>query len=90
MKYFKYIRKILIILEVIIAMALAVVLCFTPMDISVKVGLLIGFVIFFVIFYLLDYLHNRYLDDMLEQLTFLIEELVGNHEVKVFSELEDT
>ena len=60
------------------------------MDISVKRGLLIGVAVFFVIFYLLDHLHNRYLDDMLEELTFLIEELVGKQEVKVFSELEDT
>ena len=36
MKHFKYIRKILIILEVLIAIALAIVLCFIPMDISVK------------------------------------------------------
>ena len=90
MKHFKYIRKILILLEVMIAIALAVVLCFIPMDISVKRGLLIGVAVFFVIFYLLDHLHNRYLDDMLEELTFLIEELVGKQEVKVFSELEDT
>jgi len=90
MKYFKYIRKVLIVLEVIIAIALAAVLCFTPIDISVKVGLLIGIAFFFGVFYLLDYLHNRYLDDMLEQLTFLIEELVGKQEVHVFSELEDT
>ena len=72
------------------AIALAAVLCFTPMDISVKAGLLIGIAFFVGIFYLLDYLHNRYLDDMLEQLTFLIEELVGKQEVHVFSELEDT
>lgn len=90
MKHFKYIRKILIILEVLIAIALAIILCFIPMDISVKAGLLIGVAVFFVIFYLLDHLHNRYLDDMLEELIFLIEELVGKQEVKVFSELEDT
>ena len=90
MKHFKYIRKILIILGAMMAIALAAVLCFTPMDISVKAGLLIGIAFFVGIFYLLDYLHNRYLDDMLEQLTFLIEELVGKQEVHVFSELEDT
>ena len=90
MKYFKYIRKILIILGAMMAIALAAVLCFTPMDISVKAGLLIGIAFFGGICDLLDYLHNRYLDDMLEQLTFLIEELVGKQEVHVFSELEDT
>lgn len=90
MKYFKYIRKTLIILEVLVAITLAAVLCFTPSDSSVKAGLLMGIAFFFGIFYLLDYLHNRYLDDMLEQLTFLIEELVGDQEVRVFSELEDT
>lgn len=90
MKYFKYIRKILMILEAIIAIALAAVSCFNPIDISVKAGLLIGTALLLGIFYLLDYLHNHYLDDMLEQLTFLIEELVGKQEVHVFSELEDT
>ena len=69
MKHFKYIRKILIILEVMIAIALAIVLCFIPMDIFVKAGLLVGVAIFFLIFYLLDHLHNRYLDDMLEELS---------------------
>lgn len=78
------------ILEAIIAIVLAAVLCFNSIDISVKVGLLIGVALFLGIFYLLDYLHNRYLDDMLEQLSFLIEELVGKQEVHVFSELEDT
>ncbi len=78
------------ILEAIIAIALAAVLCFNPIDISVKAGLLIGAALLLGIFYLLDYLHNHYLDDMLEQLTFLIEELVGKQEVHVFSELEDT
>lgn len=90
MKYFKYIRKILIILEVFATIALTVVLCFTPINSSVKTGLLLGVAFFFGMFYALDYLHNRYLDDMLEQLTFLIEELVGDQEVHVFSELEDT
>lgn len=90
MKYFKYIRKLLILLEVIIAIVLVTILCFTPLDIVVKAGLMAAIAFFLAIFYMLDYLHRRYLDDMLEQLTFLIEELVGNQEVRVFSELEDT
>ena len=47
-------------------------------------------VLSFVLFLVLDYLQNRYVDDLLEQLTVLIEELVGNQEVRIFSELEDT
>lgn len=90
MKHFKYIRKLLILLEVMIALALISILCFTPLDSSVKAGLIVAILFFWGIFYLLDYLHRRYLDDMLEQLTLLIEELVGSQEVHVFSELEDT
>lgn len=90
MKFFKYIRKILILSELILSAALIIVLCFAQINPSIKIGLLIVITLLFGIFCLSDYLHNRYLDDMLEQLAFLIEELVGNQEIHVFSELEDT
>ncbi len=90
MKFFKYIRKILILSELILSAALIIILCFAQINPSIKIGLLIVITLLFGIFCLSDYLHNRYLDDMLEQLAFLIEELVGNQEIHVFSELEDT
>lgn len=38
----------------------------------------------------MDIIHNRYTDDLLEQLTLLIEELIGQQELILFSENEDT
>lgn len=40
--------------------------------------------------FLLDFLHNRYHDDLLEQITLLIEALVEQQERMVFPENEDT
>ena len=40
--------------------------------------------------FLLDFLHNRYHDDLLEQITLLIEALVERQERIVFPENEDT
>ena len=40
--------------------------------------------------FLLDFLHNRYHDDLLQQITLLIEALVEQQERIVFSENEDT
>lgn len=90
MKHFKYIRIILIILETIITTAIMGILCMTNIRTDIKCMLLVAVVLSFVLFLVLDYLQNRYVDDLLEQLTVLIEELVGNQEVRIFSELEDT
>ena len=90
MKHFKYIRIILIILETIITTAIIGILCMTNIRTDIKCMLLVAVVLSFVLFLVLDYLQNRYVDDLLEQLTVLIEELVGNQEVRIFSELEDT
>ena len=90
MKYFKHIRIILIILEMIIAAAMLGILCMMNIHLDVKLVFLIAVVLLFGLFLLLDYLHNRYVDDLLEQLTLLIEKLVGSQEVHIFSELEDT
>ena len=38
----------------------------------------------------MDIIHNRYTDDLLEQLTLLIEDLIGQQELILFSENEDT
>ena len=38
----------------------------------------------------MDNIHNRYTDDLLEKLTLLIEELVGQQELVLFAENEDT
>ena len=46
--------------------------------------------ILFALLLLLDFLHNRYNDDLLEQITLLIEALVEQQERQIFSEAEDT
>ena len=40
--------------------------------------------------FLMDFLHNRYNDNLLEEITLLIEALVEQQERMVFSEAEDT
>lgn len=49
-----------------------------------------GVLILFALLLLLDFLHNRYNDDLLEQITLLIESLVEQQERQIFSEAEDT
>lgn len=46
--------------------------------------------IFGGLLFLLDFLHNRYNDNLLEEITLLIEALVEQQERTVFSEAEDT
>ena len=50
----------------------------------------LGVLILFALLLLLDFLHNRYNDDLLEQITLLIEALVEQQERQIFSEAEDT
>lgn len=45
---------------------------------------------FAALLFLLDFLYGRYVDDLLEQVTLLIEELVGKRELFVFPQAEDT
>ena len=49
-----------------------------------------AFVFFGGLLFLLDFLHNRYNDNLLEEITLLIEALVEQQERTVFSEAEDT
>lgn len=48
------------------------------------------YVFFGGLLFLLDFLHNRYNDNLLEEITLLIEALVEQQERTVFSEAEDT
>lgn len=45
---------------------------------------------FAALLFLIDFLYSRYIDDLLEQVTLLIEELVGKRELFVFPQAEDT
>ena len=88
MKYFGIYRKLILIVGTVITAVSIGVSFFMEDNLSVlffaAVGILCG------LLFLLDFLHNRYNDDLLEQVTFLIEALVEQQERTVFSETEDT
>ena len=90
MKHFGIYRKLILIVGIVIA-AVSVGNVFFMESTSVLMFLVIcAFVILCGLLFLLDFLHNRYHDDLLEQITLLIEALVEQQERIVFPENEDT
>ena len=90
MKRFGIYRKLILIAGTVIA-AVSVEAMFLMESISPLMLLVIcAFVILCGLLFLLDFLHNRYHDDLLEQITLLIEALVEQQERIVFPENEDT
>lgn len=90
MKRFGIYRKLILIAGTVIA-AVSVGAMFLMESISPLMLLVIcAFVILCGLLFLLDFLHNRYHDDLLEQITLLIEALVEQQERIVFPENEDT
>lgn len=90
MKHFDSYRKLVLITGAVISV-LSVLMVFSAR--SSPVTMLWGFLgvlILFALLLLLDFLHNRYNDDLLEQITLLIEALVEQQERQIFSEAEDT
>lgn len=90
MKHFDIYRKLVLITGAVISV-LSVLMVFSAR--SSPVTMLWGFfgvLILFALLLLLDFLHNRYNDDLLEQITLLIETLVEQQERQIFSEAEDT
>ena len=90
MKHFDTYRKLVLITGAVISV-LSVLMVFSAR--STPVTMLWGFsgvLILFALLLLLDFLHNRYNDDLLEQITLLIEALVEQQERQIFSEAEDT
>lgn len=90
MKHFDIYRKLVLITGAVISV-LSVLMVFSAR--STPVTMLWGFsgvLILFALLLLLDFLHNRYNDDLLEQITLLIEALVEQQERQIFSEAEDT
>ncbi|MDO4454962.1 MAG: HAMP domain-containing sensor histidine kinase [Eubacteriales bacterium] len=88
MKHFKTYRKWILTTGMIIAVFLEIVLLFTEQQI-VRFTAGSG-IILWILLFLTDFLYNRYNDDLLEQLTLLIEALVEDQEQYIFSEEEDT
>lgn len=90
MKLFVIYRKLVLITGAVISVLSVLMVFFAR---SSPVTMLWGFsgvLILFALLLLLDFLHNRYNDDLLEQITLLIEALVEQQERQIFSEAEDT
>lgn len=90
MKHFDIYRKLVLITGAVISVLSVLMVFFAR---SSPITMLWGFsdvLILFALLLLLDFLHNRYNDDLLEQITLLIESLVEQQERQIFSEAEDT
>ena len=90
MRHFNSYRKYILILGALLVIVSSIICNITLKDI--KSTLIFSFlcVILYSLVFLVDYLHKRYIDDLLEQLALLIEDLVGQQEMIVFPENEDS
>lgn len=90
MKHFGVYRKLILIAGTVIAAVSIGAVLFMEITSALMLFVICAFVILCVLLFLLDFFHNRYHDDLLEQITLLIEALVEQQERIVFPENEDT
>lgn len=90
MKHFGFYRKLILIAGTVIAAVLIGAVLFMESASALLLFVICASAILCGLLFLLDFLHNRYHDDLLEQITLLIEALVEQPEPIVFSENEDT
>lgn len=90
MKHFNFYRKCILLSSVILVMISWFIFYIFSHDFRLTFGIFSFCAVLWVLLWLMDYLHNRYTDDLLEQLALLIENLVGSQELILFSENEDT
>lgn len=90
MKHFDIYRKLVLITGAVISVLSVLMVFFTRSSPVTMLWGFFGVLILFALLLLLDFLHNRYNDDLLEQITLLIEALVEQQERQIFSEAEDT
>ena len=90
MKRFEIYRKLILIAGTVIAAVSVGSAFFMENSSALMLFVICAFAILCGLLFLLDFLHNRYHDDLLEQITLLIEALVEQQERMVFSEAEDT
>lgn len=90
MKHFDIYRKLVLITGAVISVLSVLMVFFTRSSPVTMLWGFFGVFILFALLLLLDFLHNRYNDDLLEQITLLIEALVEQQERQIFSEAEDT
>ena len=90
MKHFEIYRKLILIIGTATAAVSVGAFFFMEDSFSRMLFVVSGFVLLCGLLFLLDFLHNRYNDNLLEEITLLIEALVEQQERTVFSEAEDT
>ncbi len=90
MKHFGVYRKLILIIGAVIAAVSIGALLFMKSTSTLMLLVICAFAILYGLLFLLDLLHNRYYDDLIEQITLLIEALAEQQERIVFSENEDT
>ena len=90
MKHFEIYRKLILIIGTATAVVSVGVLFFMEDILFRTLFISFAFVFLCGLLFLLDFLHNRYNDNLLEEITLLIEALVEQQERTVFSEAEDT
>lgn len=90
MKHFGVYRKLILITGTVIATVSIGAVLFMEITSALMLFVIYAFVILCVLLFFLDFFHNRYHDDLLEQITLLIEALVEQQERIVFPENEDT
>lgn len=90
MKYFEICRKLILISGTVIVVVSASAMLFTENTSALILPVIFTFATLCFLIFLLDFLHNRYHDDLLEQITLLIEALVEQQERMFFPENEDT
>ena len=90
MRHFGVYRKLILITGTVLAAASVCAVFFTESTSARMFFVIAVFAILCGFLFLIDFLHNRYNDDLLEQITLLIEALVERQERIVFPENEDT
>ena len=90
MKHFGIYRKLILIIGTATAVVSVGVFFFMEDILFRTLFISFAFVFLCGLLFLLDFLHNRYNDNLLEEITLLIEALVEQQERTVFSEAEDT
>ena len=90
MRHFGVYRKLILIVGTVIAAVSIGGVLFMESTSALMLFVICAFAILCGLLFLLDFLHNRYHDDLLEQITLLIEALVEQQERIVFPENEDT
>lgn len=88
--HFGVYRKLILIAGTVIAAVSIGAVFFMENTSAFMLFVICAFAILCGLLFLLDFLHNRYHDDLLEQITLLIEALVEQQERMVFPENEDT